>query len=305
MDNKKRLSLLLGATLTVTSIVSCKKDMNGSIPQNSQLSGTISAKGPIPSGNIRSWSTNLFAAQAVELATFELWGNQPGLMKGPVIRYTGGITTAATKTYGSSLNHEAFVYTDLDGVFRLVYNGTDHPMTLSGAPFVYSIEEIELHPTTHEVYAIVKSPFVNGPIDLYHISTTGVATRVGRLFSNPSSNGYKSGSITFVDNGAGYQLAFTSESTVYASSGMVVSLYNISGATMTNAGSYSFPASGIPGAQTGNLNTTSGDGKLYIARDGGNLYSFSLPLISSGTATLEANASNFTCKYDFGYRLEQ
>ena len=112
---------------------------------------------------------------------------------------------------------------------------------------------------------------------LYKIDGSGTATVMTyngstTVYNNPLGNGYKSGSICFVTNSTGgYEFVFTNESTVYASLGLVSwhYSYNVAANTVTAlSGShrtYSAFVSSIPGAQTGKLNTTFGNGKLYFA----------------------------------------
>ena len=102
-----------------------------------------------------------------------------------------------------------------------------------------------------------------------------------------------------------YDLVYTHESGVYSSLGLVSWHFSISGKALTSIvadhRTYSYASSGIPGAQTGNINTTYAHGKLYFARNGGDLYSFAVGAPSNSAPTLEVPSSQFNCLNDFGY----
>lgn len=229
-------------------------------------------------------------------------------------------------TYGNQ-GYNIFAYKGLDNVTWLNINGSDYPLlkTDNSDIYNYNIEEIEVDPlNTNYVYMLCRES--NG-MRIYRFDVnTGSTTLLmyeyapgltkTDVFQNVSGNGYKSGSIAFVKGTAAdpnaYRLVMTHESTVYSAQGICTNHFIISGNLVKPAGNdplngnqpynktYSTATSGIPGAQTGKLNTTFGDGVFYIARDGGNLYSLNLNT-SNTAATLIATSAQFNNKYDFGY----
>lgn len=171
----------------------------------------------------------------------------------------------------------------------------------AGNIFTPLIEEIEIHPVTHHVYLLVSE---GGAKRIYVVDPsagTGTATLVtvngaSNIFNSTMINGYKSGSIAFVPDGSGgYEFVFSSESTVYASLGIVSWHFSLSGTTLTSIAANHRTYAGIPG--TGKINTTYGNGKLYFARDASTLYSLSLT-----TNNVYTNEGfSVTNKNDFGY----
>ncbi len=175
--------------------------------------------------------------------------------------------------------------------------------TAAGTAFTPVIEEIEVHPVTHDIYLLVSESGAKRiyVVDLSVAPGIGVAKLVtvngaSNAFNNTGGNGYKSGSITFVPDGSGgYEFVFSSESTVYASLGIVSWHFSLSGTNLTSIVANHRTYAGIPG--TGKINTTYGNGKLYFARDASTLYSLSLT-----TNNVFANEGfSVTNKNDFGY----
>jgi hypothetical protein len=153
------------------------------------------------------------------------------------------------KTIGASKNRQSIMYKTTDGNTVLVDGSIGYGMGAWSANFdadpqaiftdatqtnLFKLvpEEIEVEPTTNDVFALVSGIGMNGPKQIYRIKTTtdgtiatamtfhtsvGVQTPNGnRAFINPFTNGYKAGSIAFVPNPNGGQyLVFTSQSTVY------------------------------------------------------------------------------------------
>jgi hypothetical protein len=243
----------------------------------------------------------------------------------------GGSTTSTIIGLAATSKSIVFAYKNsVDGLTYLNFGhtaitncnyadaGTDVPVLLNGvSAFNLAIEEIEIDPISKDVLALVRN---GNAIQLYRIAginnttvTPGTATAMTynsstTIFNNPLGNGYKWGSICFALNTGGtYDLVFTNESTVYAYLGIVSwhYSYNVAANTITalpgSHRTYSVATSGFP-AGTG-INTTfgyvvGGAGKLFIARNGGNVYSFSLTA-SNTAATLEYTTTGLS--NDFGY----
>ncbi len=296
---KKNITLV-AAALTVLSlgITSCKKenitpDGVGSTASSSEglnktytfYSGIMSNNG-FPSAGTTAmgyYSTNSFFGQMAPT-------NMP----------FGGLTTSAVKGLAATTKSIVFAYVGSDAVTYLNFGhtgfnnanysdaGTDVPVLLNGTTlFNYPIEEIEIDPISLDVFALAR---VGNAIKLYRIggigsASPGTATVMTygastNIFNNPLGNGYKWGSICFVLNNDGttYRLVYSTESTVYASLGIVTWHYTVSGNTLNVMSSmnrtYSAATSTIP-AGTG-INTAYGNGKLYVARNNGNLYELNL-----------------------------
>lgn len=298
-SNKLNLALLV-LMLSGTSITSCKKEVAGPATNADKVSATM--KAPVYLAGIMSWRY-VPGTLTVEFPYYQFYGLSTG------IGFTGWsssyyVSANSPKAFGATKRYKVFVYQNTSNVWMINHSFWGEQLLVfagTGTPFNRKIEEIEIHPATGETYAIVHSGI--SQIHLYHLNhNTGEATLVGTVFNQPLKNGYKSGSIAFVPNGnGGYHMAFTHESAVYASNGLTMWVYNVTGTTMSSVASYTFPNSGIPGVQTGNLNTTYGNGTFYIARDGGNLYSLPFPFVSNSTASLVLNAAAYENKYDFGY----
>ncbi|HEY0030960.1 MAG TPA: hypothetical protein VGC65_09400, partial [Bacteroidia bacterium] len=182
-------------------------------------------------------------------STNAYWGQMA-----PTTQPFGGSTTSTVKGLAATKQSIVFAYVGADGVTYLNFGhntiananyadaGQDIPVLLNGTTlFTYPIEEIEIDPITLDVYALTR---VGNSIKLYRIegissAAPGTATVVTyngstTIFNNPLSNGYKWGSICFVPNGNGtFRFVFASESTVYASLGIVTWHYTLSGNTLT------------------------------------------------------------------------
>ena len=231
----------------------------------------------------------------------------PGLQT-PFHDYFGGDVGTSPKAYGFAINPStgtpatAYAY-KISGIPVLNYNGTELPIMrdLSNY-FTYAIEEIEIYPTTLEVYALCNA---GKGIVVYKIDpTTGLATAVPTttttaVFAQPALNGYQSGSICFVPDGSGgFKLAFSYESTSTSSSGLVVDVYTVGATTLSYASTQTYDAtSGLP-FSSAHINTAWGDGAFYFGRDADSLYSvdFTLGTNAPFTAVSAANLSN-----DYGY----
>jgi hypothetical protein len=172
----------------------------------------------------------------------------------------------------------------------------------TGTAFTLPIEEIEIHPQTGEVYALVGSS--NKSIVSIDPST-GFATPLTvnggstTIFTGGLMNGYKCGSIAFVPDGFGsYELVFSHESDVYASLGVVSWHFTISGTNLTSNVANHRTYAGIPGTVGSGINTTYGNGKLYFARHGSSNPVYSLSLTSN---TFASEGFSVTNNNDFGY----
>jgi hypothetical protein len=232
----------------------------------------------------------------------------------PVVNYAyfGGKATSTDpngiKGFAATKNTAVYAYKTIDGVTFLNYNGTDIPVLLNGTTlFNYPIEEIEIYPITMEVFALAK---VGSNMQVYRIDASGTATIMMvngayNIFNNTLGNGYKSGSICFVPNNpeeTSFRLVYTSESQVYSSLGLVLWNFDIAGNNLTSHGgntTYSTGTSGIPGALTGKINTTYGEGNFYFARDNSNLYT--LNLSANNLPATQITTTPLQNANDFGY----
>lgn len=235
---------------------------------------------------------------------YQMWGPSPGQQP----TGTFPVSDAGTGTVvgcGAATDFYVYAYRSTSGLQLLEGSSIFSTViiTAAGTAFAPVIEEIEVHPVTHEIYLLVSESGAKRiyVVDLSVGGGTGVATLVtvngaSNAFNNTGGNGYKSGSITFVPDGSGgYELVFSNESTVYASLGIVSWHFSLSGTNLTSVIANHRTYAGIPG--TGKINTTYGNGKLYFARDASTLYSLSLT--TNNVFTNEG--FSVTNKNDFGY----
>ncbi len=208
---------------------------------------------------------------------------------------------------GATTNYYIYAYQNSSGTQYLEGNlGTTPIMDgYSGNTFTRAIEEIEIHPQTLQVYALVsygnsKRIYVIDP-------STGIALpiTVGGsspvIFNNPIGNGYQGGSITFVPDGFGnYDFVFSHESTIYSSSGVASWHYTLIGTNLTSIPGDNHAYTGIPGTFGTGINTTYGNGKLYFARHGSSNAVYSLTLMPSFN-TVTSEGFSVTNNNDFGY----
>ena len=217
------------------------------------------------------------------------------------------------KTIGASVSRQVIMYRKADGITRLV-DGPP-PATLIFVPpnfdaaaevpiytdssfanlFKLVPEEIEVEPTSNDVFALVSAPNNFGPKQIYRIKNQGgaeIATAMtyhnaigvktpngDRAFVNPFQNGYKAGSIAFVPKSSGgHYLIFTHQSTYYGICHWIFSVKTGSKENELWAVTSTGTLSGVPlskcqksmpnsltgfGAGTGGINT------VYVGPPGG------------------------------------
>ncbi len=324
----KKQTIIVATAIAVVSslgLTSCKKetltpDAAVSTPSvehseepgrgPSYYSGIVSNNGFPANGQTQMgyYSTNSYFGQAAA-----------------IIHSFGGLTSSTIKGCGATKQTIVFAYKAADGVTYLDYvqtgiayptpsTGNAIPVLLNGTTlFNYPIEEIEIDPVSQYVYAIAR---VGNAVKLYRIDGfnnpspgTAVLMTYGttnNIFNNPIGNGYKWGSITFVPNGDGTnRLVFASESTVYASLGIVTWHFNIVGSALNiltaKNRTYSAATSGIA-AGTG-LNTVYFNGKYAVARNNGNLYE--LNLSTSNSPATQLTTAPMQNSNDFGHWTNQ
>ncbi|MNJ97496.1 hypothetical protein D3C87_152460 [compost metagenome] len=232
---------------------------------------------------------------------YQFWGLAPG-QQAPG---TYAVSDAGTGTVtGCGAATDVYVYACRTSTGVQLLEGPYYSTPIfntAGNIFTPLIEEIEIHPVTHQVYLLVSE---GGAKRIYVVDPsagTGTATLVtvnsaSNIFNSTMMNGYKSGSIAFVPDGSGgFEFVFSSESTVYSTLGIVSWHFSLSGTNLTSIAANHRTYAGIPG--TGKINTTYGNGKLYFARDASTLYSLSLT-----TNNVYTNEGfSVTNKNDFGY----
>jgi hypothetical protein len=325
----KKQTIIVAAAIAVVSslgLTSCKKetltpDATVSTPSVEQseepgraptyYSGIVSNNGYPANGQTEMgyYSTNAYFGQSA-----------------PILQAFGGLTTSTIKGCAATKQLIVFAYKAADGVTYLNFvqtgiayptptTGQEIPVLLNGSTlFNYPIEEIEVDPISKDVYAVTR---VGNAVKLYRIdginsASPGTAVLMtyppnnNNIFGNPLGNGYKWGSITFVPNGDGTnRLVFASESTVYASLGIVTWHFNISGTSLTVLSAqnrtYSTATSGIA-AGTG-INTVYFNGKYAVARNNGNLYE--LNLSANNLPATQLTTTPMQNSNDFGHWVNQ
>ena len=298
MKKNKITALLAVSACAVLSLGSCKKsDLE---PQNPAApTANHNLKNQVYDAGIRS-NQGYPVTGTTDMAYYRLYYNT-ALGQQAIVNYSyfGGDASSTVRGYAAGAATEIFAY-KYSGYNFINYNGSVNLIMNGVNYFTPIIEEIEMDPSSGYVYALCRS---GNSIQLWRIDSSGAATQMtyngsGTVFNNPTVNGYKSGSLAFVPNpSGGFYIVFSNESTVYASLGIVSWYYTISGTTISVVSSQNKTYTGLPGAGTGNINTTYGDGKLYFARDGGAVYSLSLT--TSNTITNEG--FTVTNANDFGY----
>jgi hypothetical protein len=236
---------------------------------------------------------------------YQLLGPSPGQQPNgsfPLVNPVVATTTGCGASHGINV----YLYNTPSGILYLDgWYGNVAIVDASFNPFTFSIEEIEIHPMTQEVYALVSNGFSRF---IYIIDPmTGVATPASVngggaiVFNNAISNGYQCGSITFVPASiSSYELVFSHESTVYASLGVVSWHFSTSGTSLTSVVANNHTYAGIPGTSGTGINTTYGNGKLYFARHGSSNPVYSLSLTPS-VNTYTSEGFSVTNTNDFGY----
>jgi hypothetical protein len=235
---------------------------------------------------------------------YELYGPYPNTQY-PNGSYPSSTTNQTLKGCAAATKKIIYAFRTASGLQILDGGPSINTVVLnsSGTAFTLPIEEIELHPVTGEVYALVQS---NNYKSIYSIDpSTGFATPLTvngsstSIFWGTAVNGYKCGSIAFVPDGFGsYEFVFSHESDVYASMGIVSWHFTISGTNLTSNVANHRTYSGIPGTIGSGINTTYGNGKLYFARHGSSTPVYSLSLISN---TFASEGFSVTNNNDFGY----
>ncbi len=301
--NKTRALVALSA-LAALSLGSCKK--SDPEPQNPASAATNHhLKTLTYEAGIRS-NQGYPTTGTTDVAYYRIYYNT-GLGQQPVVNYSyfGGDLGTTVCGYTAGVNMEIYAYKS-SGHYFINYNGSISVILVGGSSyFTPVIEEIEMDPSSGYVYALCRD---GNDMQLWRIDLYGNANQMtiggsGTIFHSPAINGYQSGSLAFVPDGSGgYYLVFSSESTVYASSGIVCWYYTISSTanTFSSVSSMNKNYTGLPSG-TAHINTTYGDGKLYFARDAGAVYSLSLT--TNNTITNEG--FTVTNANDFGYWMNQ
>ena len=294
---------LFAAGIVTLGLTACKKEEITPISgkKKKQDTETVSTKTKVYQDGIVSHN-GFDASGDVIRGYYEFYGPYPG-------QYANGTYPAATSNHtlmgcAASTGKIIYVYKTATGL--QVLDGSISStviLNLSGTAFTPTIEEIELHPQTGEVYALVtqgsaKRMYVIDP-------STGFATPLTvngsstTIFNGGLMNGYKCGSIAFVPDGFGTsELVFSHESDVYASQGIVSWHFNIYGTNLVSNVANHRSYAGIPGTVGSGINTTYGNGKLYFARHGSSNPVYSLSLTSN---TYASEGFSVTNNNDFGY----
>jgi hypothetical protein len=314
------------AILTSLAVTSCKK--TEMVPNEAEATSVTNegtqlnennAKGPLFIAGILS--NNGFPSNGSTECGFYSASNAPIGQAPATIHPFGGLITSTVKCFAATTAFQAFIYRGLDNNLHMqsgttaldgTFIGNDYTLLLNGTTlFNLAIEEIEVMPGTTDVYALVR---YSNTIRLYKIDATGNVTLMSNsngsttIFNSTNTNGYKSGSICFApsfSNPSLIQLVFTNESTVYSSLGLVSWHFNISGNIYTSSPSdhrtYSTATSGIPGAQTGKINTAynTETNEFYFARDNSNLYK--LNQSANNTSATQLTTTPLINSNDFGY----
>jgi len=235
---------------------------------------------------------------------YQINGPSPGQQPNGSYALVNPVVSTVTGC-GATAGINVYLYKTTSGILYLDgWYGTIIISDTYGNPFNLTIEEIEIHPVTQQVYALVS----NGFSRLIYIidPLTGIATPASVngggaiVFNSAIANGYQCGSIAFVPSGAGHELVFSHESTVYAALGIVSWHFSTSGTSLTSVAANNHTYAGIPGTVGSGINTTYGNGKLYFARQGSSNPIYSLSLTPS-LNTYTAEGFSVTNTNDFGY----
>lgn len=305
--NTFKTAAVIAATLTF-GLAACKKEPVLPKKENHSTSETpATAKNGIYSEGILS-NNGYSGATDVIVGYYQFWGPSPGQQTPGLYTCGSDYGTAEVIGCGAATKYYAYAYKTSAGI-----------QFLEGSPFVNTyirdaasniflpvIEEIEIHPQTLEIYALVKE---GNSKRIYVIDRfSGVATLVtvngaSAIFNNPAGNGYKCGSITFVPDGSGgYEFVFSSESTVYAHLGVVSWHFSLSGTNLTSLVSKHRLYKSIPGTVGSGINTTYGNGKLYFTRERGSvLLANPLYSLSLASDTFAYEGFGIYNRNDFGY----
>jgi hypothetical protein len=292
---------LLAVGIVTLGLTACKKE---TLTPNSKTK---------PKGEINSTKNKVYqegivshngfdASGDITTGYYEFFGPFPGQYANGV--YPAGTSTLTLKGCAATTGNIMYVYKV--GTYQ-VLDGTFITSTVilnpSGTAFTPAIEEIEIHPQTGEVYALVtqgtaKRIYAIDPSTGFvtPLTVNGSATTI---FNASLMNGYKCGSIAFVPDGFGnYEFVFSHESDVYASLGVVSWHFNIFGTNLVSNVPNHRTYAGIPGTVGSGINTTYGNGKLYFSRHGSSNPVYSLSLTSN---TFASEGFSVTNNNDFGY----
>ncbi|WP_294674334.1 hypothetical protein [uncultured Fluviicola sp.] len=295
-------TVFFAAGVLMLPLAACKKESvipNGKTKSKTEIDP---AKRPVYQEGIVSHN-GFDAFGDIISGYYEFYGPYPGS------QYVNGTHPASTtnqtlKGCAASTGNIIYAYKTASGLQVLDGGPIISTVILNstGTAFTLPIEEIEIHPQTGEVYALVGSS--NKSIVSINPST-GFATPLTvnggstTIFTGGLMNGYKCGSIAFVPDGfGGSELVFSHESDVYASSGIVSWHFTISGTNLISNVANHRTYAGIPGTVGSGINTTYGNGKLYFARHGSSNPVYSLSLTSN---TFASEGFSVTNNNDFGY----
>ena len=282
------VKVVLVLSILTASMAQARQDVNSALPGPAQLSSTLN----IPNGSDGVWSIAFPAADEANILAHGLPPGAPSLQ----LQLWIGSVASGIKCLAKWKDIEVLAFSGPNPMLFFV----SHPELWVMAQPVYiiqrdgidfPIEEMEVNPGDGKIYAVGnrgnEKALYRLDLDVFG-NPYANAVYVGKLFHNPSGNGYRSGSIAFVqDSPVGsppsWHLAFTTESGVYASHGIVVWRFNmpanplpygvyLSSSTARPARAYT----GITNPQTGKINTVSLHGKLYFARDNGVFYELDL-----------------------------
>lgn len=297
----------MSAAVLMISLTACKKEQITPSSSSSKKEKPVTEieKKPVYSEGIVSHNGFNINGDIIT-QYYQFWGPSPNSQ----ISGTYSTTTINTSVNGcgGSTGVVIYAYKSSTGVQFLgstVYG--DYPiMDGLGNLFTPTIEEIEIHPQTGIVYALVTESSAKR---IYAIDpSTGIYTPITVngsgtiLYGKTGINGYKGGSICFIPDGSGgFELLFSHESNVYASFGVYCWHYSLSGTNLTGLPAKTQNFLSIPGTFGSGINTTYGNGQLYFARHGSSNPLYTLPLGPAGAGTATAVGISVTNTNDFGY----
>lgn len=296
---------LLATGILTLGLTACKKEEIIPTGVKKKQSATETEKKPVYYEGIVSHDG--YSSGNIITNLYQFYGPFPNTNS--IGSYGVGTTNTTIKGCGASTGVIIYAYKSSTGaqfLGSMLYG--DVPITDGlGNLFTPAIEEIEIHPQTGIVYALVTQSSTKR---IYAIDpSTGIYTPITvnggpgtTLYGSTLANGYKGGSICFIPDGSGgFELLFSHESNVYASFGVYCWHYSLSGTNLTGLPSKTQNFPSIPGTFGSGINTTYGNGQLYFARHGSSNPLYTLPLGPAGAGTATAVGISVTNTNDFGY----
>lgn len=297
---------LFATGILALGLTACKKEDINPGKKGKPTAETPAEKAPVYSEGIVSHDGFDINGDIIS-GYYQFWGPFPNTYSSG-INSIAATTNTTLKTCAAKTGIVVYAFRNSSGIQHLGGSYGYFPiLDALGNPFTPAIEEIEIHPQTGIVYALVTE---SNSKRIYAIDpSTGFSTAMTvnggpgtTLYGGTRVNGYKGGSICFIPDGiGGFELLFSHESDVYSAFGVYCWHYSLSGTDLTGLPAKTQNYASIPGTFGSGINTTYGNGQVYFARHGSSNALYTLSLTGTGSLSASATGLSTSNDNDFGY----